>query len=320
MTCSTSGGFPAPTGRRAEPEKPAATGGSPEPAGRAGSALQPTDGAVRCPDAGPCPNLRPPRTRGDGGAAPAHPPVCASLARGRRFRRRHHATRRLGRRRPVRRPQHGDTVRLPPGMDRAGRGRLRAPVSSRRRRRPRRGRPDPLPPPRADRGPTPAGLGTRPVHHTPRCQHLRATRRWPGTPRRSLRSAPTGHHGGGHSPGREPARPGRRPRRPSLRFEVNRYDPSAFFIASPYPLTHTPCLALRPPAHRPDHPELPSGPQPLWVLHTIAPLQVSFSQWKGQLPPSQRSSAREGPPASWSSGTSTPPGATGASGSSSMPA
>ncbi len=41
--------------------------------------------------------------------------------------------------------------------------------------------------------------------------------------------------------------------------------------------------------------ELPSGPQPLWVLHTTAPLQSSFSQWKGQLPPSQSMLQTRGP-------------------------
>ena len=29
--------------------------------------------------------------------------------------------------------------------------------------------------------------------------------------------------------------------------------------------------------------ELPSGPQPLWVVHTIAPLPSSFSQWQDDL-------------------------------------
>ena len=29
--------------------------------------------------------------------------------------------------------------------------------------------------------------------------------------------------------------------------------------------------------------DLPHGPQALWVLHTIAPLPTSFSQWQGQL-------------------------------------
>ncbi len=66
--------------------------------------------------------------------------------------------------------------------------------------------------------------------------------------------------------------------------EIKRYDPSAFFIASRYP------LAAEKVVYQYGRPlivevtlELPSGPQRLWVTHTIAPLPSSFSQWKGQL-------------------------------------
>ena len=70
----------------------------------------------------------------------------------------------------------------------------------------------------------------------------------------------------------------------TYRFEVKRYDPWAFYLASRYPLAHTTVVS------RYDRPlivettlELPSGPQTLWVVHTVAPLPSSFSQWQGQL-------------------------------------
>jgi endonuclease/exonuclease/phosphatase (EEP) superfamily protein YafD len=66
--------------------------------------------------------------------------------------------------------------------------------------------------------------------------------------------------------------------------EVKRYDPTAFFVASKYPLTGTNVV------YRYGNPlivqttvQLPSGPQPLWVVHTVAPLPISFSRWKGQM-------------------------------------
>jgi endonuclease/exonuclease/phosphatase (EEP) superfamily protein YafD len=67
-------------------------------------------------------------------------------------------------------------------------------------------------------------------------------------------------------------------------FEVFGTDPFIFFIASRYPLSDTRVERLG------EHPfavetviALPSGPQALWVVHTIAPLPVSFGQWTGQL-------------------------------------
>jgi endonuclease/exonuclease/phosphatase (EEP) superfamily protein YafD len=68
------------------------------------------------------------------------------------------------------------------------------------------------------------------------------------------------------------------------RFEVYRYDPFAFFVASRYPLFDTRVIYLygRPLMVQTTL-ELPSGPQPLWAVHTIAPVPVSFAQWKGQL-------------------------------------
>jgi endonuclease/exonuclease/phosphatase (EEP) superfamily protein YafD len=68
------------------------------------------------------------------------------------------------------------------------------------------------------------------------------------------------------------------------RFEVKRADPFAFFVASRYPLAGTRVVNLygRPLVVETTL-ELPAGPQPVWVVHTIAPLPVSFRQWNGQL-------------------------------------
>jgi endonuclease/exonuclease/phosphatase (EEP) superfamily protein YafD len=66
--------------------------------------------------------------------------------------------------------------------------------------------------------------------------------------------------------------------------ELKGYSPSAFFIASHYPLSGNNAVYL------PNRPlivqttlDLPSGRQDLWVVHTVAPLPVSFAQWKAQL-------------------------------------
>ena len=68
------------------------------------------------------------------------------------------------------------------------------------------------------------------------------------------------------------------------RFEVQRYDPSAFFVASRYPLADTSVVTVY---HRPliikTTLVLPSGRQPLWVVHTTAPLSPAFRQWQAQL-------------------------------------
>ncbi len=68
------------------------------------------------------------------------------------------------------------------------------------------------------------------------------------------------------------------------RLEIVRYDPTAFFVASRYPLTgdhvvydYGRPLIVQVTVQR------PGGPLPLWVVHTVAPLPSSFSQWKGQL-------------------------------------
>jgi endonuclease/exonuclease/phosphatase (EEP) superfamily protein YafD len=66
--------------------------------------------------------------------------------------------------------------------------------------------------------------------------------------------------------------------------EIERYDPSAFFIASRYPLVDVNVIYdyIRPLVVELTV-ELPNGPQRLWVVHTIAPLPSSFTQWTGQL-------------------------------------
>jgi endonuclease/exonuclease/phosphatase (EEP) superfamily protein YafD len=68
------------------------------------------------------------------------------------------------------------------------------------------------------------------------------------------------------------------------RIEIKRYDPSAFFIASRYPPVAENVVYdyLRPLVVQVTL-ELPSGPERLWVAHTIAPQPNSFSQWQGQL-------------------------------------
>jgi hypothetical protein len=68
------------------------------------------------------------------------------------------------------------------------------------------------------------------------------------------------------------------------RYQVSRYDPTAFLVASRYPLTD-PLVVYD--YGRPLVVELtvtfPWGAKRLWVVHTTAPLPVSFAQWKGQL-------------------------------------
>ncbi len=71
-----------------------------------------------------------------------------------------------------------------------------------------------------------------------------------------------------------------------LPYQINvmRYDASGFFVASHFPLTkiHIVYLYGRPLVVQAVL-ELPWGSQPLWVVHTIAPLPPTFSQWKGGL-------------------------------------
>ncbi len=78
-----------------------------------------------------------------------------------------------------------------------------------------------------------------------------------------------------------------------LPYQINimQYGPAGFFVASHYPLTKTHIVYLygRPLIVQ-TVVQLPSGPQPLWVVHTIAPLPSSFSQWQGGSRPSASSS------------------------------
>jgi endonuclease/exonuclease/phosphatase (EEP) superfamily protein YafD len=71
-----------------------------------------------------------------------------------------------------------------------------------------------------------------------------------------------------------------------LPYQINimRHDSGGFFVASRYPLTHTRIVySYGRPLIVQTTVELPSGPQPLWVVHTIAPLPSSFSQWQDDL-------------------------------------
>ncbi len=67
--------------------------------------------------------------------------------------------------------------------------------------------------------------------------------------------------------------------------ELKRNDSGGFFIASHYPLSAANVVYYSAglPVVVQTTVELPSGPQPLWVVHTIAPLPVSFAVWKGEL-------------------------------------
>jgi endonuclease/exonuclease/phosphatase (EEP) superfamily protein YafD len=66
--------------------------------------------------------------------------------------------------------------------------------------------------------------------------------------------------------------------------DIKSYGPSGFFVASHFPLTQTHIVYLYGRALVVETVlQLPSGPQPLWVVHTIAPLPISFSQWQGGL-------------------------------------
>ena len=71
-----------------------------------------------------------------------------------------------------------------------------------------------------------------------------------------------------------------------LPYQINimQYGPASFFVASHYPLTKTHIVYLygRPLIVQ-TVVQLPSGPQPLWVVHTIAPLPSSFSQWQARV-------------------------------------
>ncbi len=67
-------------------------------------------------------------------------------------------------------------------------------------------------------------------------------------------------------------------------FEVSRYDSRAFLIASKYKLSGSTVvyydglpLIVETTIH------LPSGPQPLWVVHTAAPVHDSFSGWQNDV-------------------------------------
>jgi hypothetical protein len=67
-------------------------------------------------------------------------------------------------------------------------------------------------------------------------------------------------------------------------YEVSRFDPKAFLVASKYRLSGSRVVSFNGlPLIVQTTILLPSGPQPLWVVHTTAPLPGSFAEWKGQL-------------------------------------
>jgi endonuclease/exonuclease/phosphatase (EEP) superfamily protein YafD len=68
------------------------------------------------------------------------------------------------------------------------------------------------------------------------------------------------------------------------RFEVKRYDPRAFLIASRYRLSGSHVVSFEGlPLVVQTTIHLPSGPQTLWVIHTSAPVEDSFAGWKASL-------------------------------------
>ncbi len=78
--------------------------------------------------------------------------------------------------------------------------------------------------------------------------------------------------------------------------QIKRYDPLAFFIASRYPLTDVHVdylfglpLIVKSTVH------LPSGPEELWVVHTIGPVPRSFPMWRGQVAEINRQVRLRGP-------------------------
>ena len=200
-----------------------------------------------------------------------------------------------------------------------------ASVPARRSRRPRRRSPGRLPPPRTDRRRACTGLGCHGAdHQPPRCQH-RSSQHLHGRIRQGDRPGPSpaGHHGGGQSGRRRPAQP--RPERSPIFPTGSRSSGTthpAFFVASHYPLDadHLVYL-LRTSPHRPDDPRAAlRTPAPLGRPHHCPAPVVVLAVAGGTADHRPRWSAGRGPRTCWSSVTSTPPGETGASGPSSMPA
>ncbi len=79
-------------------------------------------------------------------------------------------------------------------------------------------------------------------------------------------------------------------------FDVARYDPRAFLIASKYRLSGSTVvyydgvpLIVETTIH------LPSGPQPLWVVHSAAPVHDSFTGWQNDIAFIARSVKDRGP-------------------------
>jgi len=80
-----------------------------------------------------------------------------------------------------------------------------------------------------------------------------------------------------------------------FRLQIRQFDPWSFLIASRYPVTggravyaYDRALILQATL------SLPSGPIDLWVVHTVAPLPNTFSQWQDQLDLINRAVRRHG--------------------------
>jgi endonuclease/exonuclease/phosphatase (EEP) superfamily protein YafD len=67
-------------------------------------------------------------------------------------------------------------------------------------------------------------------------------------------------------------------------YEVSLFNPKAFFVASKYRLSGSKVVYFDgQPLIVETTVALPTGPFPLWVVHSTAPVTVSFTEWKGQL-------------------------------------
>ena len=78
--------------------------------------------------------------------------------------------------------------------------------------------------------------------------------------------------------------------------QIKQWDPFAFLIACKYPLTDVHVVTLHgSPLIVQTTIQLPSGPQSLWVVHTEAPVNGSFTNWKSQLAEINRLVRARGP-------------------------
>lgn len=79
------------------------------------------------------------------------------------------------------------------------------------------------------------------------------------------------------------------------RLQIRQFDPWSFLIASKYPIVNANAVyAYGRPLILQATLNLPTGPSDLWVVHTVAPLPSSYSQWVGQLDVINRAVRRHG--------------------------